>query len=220
MNIHEAILARHSVRSYLDRPIEPEKVAELQKLINAVNAESGLHIQLKTDEPGGFTGVMAHYGSFGGVKNYIVMAGPKNADQAIGYYGEKVVLAAQMLGLNTCWVALTFNKRKAVYDLADGEKLHVVIALGYGQTQGNPHTSKPITALSNVSADSPDWYKKGVEYALLAPTAVNQQKFYFALDGDHVIAKAGSGFYTDMDLGIAMYHFDIGSDRDNFGYRR
>lgn len=219
MDIYEAIQSRHSVRSYCSRPIEPEKIAALQSLIDTVNAESGLHIQLKVNEPGGFSGIMAHYGSFDGVQNYIVMAGPKNADRAIGYYGEKIVLAAQMLELNTCWVALTFNKRKAVYDLADGEKLHVVISLGYGKTQGSPHRSKSPSAVSNLTASSPDWFRKGVESALLAPTAVNQQKFFFSLDGDTVQAKAGSGFYTEMDLGIAMYHFDIGSGRNHFEFK-
>ena len=219
MTIHEAIAARHSVRSYLDKSIEPEKAAALQEFIDRVNAESGLHIQLKTNEPGGFSGIMAHYGSFDGVSNYLVMAGAKDADEAIGYYGEKVVLFAQMLGLNTCWVALTYNKRKAVYDLAPGEKLHVVISLGYGATQGAAHNSKTVNEVSNVTESSPDWFKKGVEYALLAPTAVNQQKFYFALDGDSVSAKAGSGFYTDMDLGIAKYHFDAGAGRSCFDYQ-
>lgn len=219
MDIHEAIFARHSVRSYLDRPIEREIVVQLQTIINEINAESGLHIQLKTNEPGGFSGIMAHYGSFSGVQNYIVMAGPGNADRAIGYYGEKLVLAAQMLGLNTCWVALTFNKRKAVYDLADGEKLHLVISLGYGATQGQPHRSKAPAAVSNLTDSSPDWFKRGIEYALLAPTAVNQQKFSFTLSDDRVIVKAGSGFYTEIDLGIAMYHFDIGSGKTNFEFR-
>jgi hypothetical protein len=45
---------------------------------------------------------------------------------------------------------------------------------------------------------------------------VNQQKFTFSLEGNRVIAKAGLGFYTKIDLGIAKYHFEVGAGRDHF----
>ena len=59
----------------------------------------------------------------------------------------------------------------------------------------------------------PDWFQKGVKAALLAPTAMNQQKFQFILNGSQVSAKAGYGFYTKLDLGIVKYHFELGSGR-------
>ena len=49
MNLQEAVLARHSVRSYLDKPLDPSSVAELQALISELNARSGLHMQLMLD---------------------------------------------------------------------------------------------------------------------------------------------------------------------------
>ena len=214
MDIFEAIKARHSVRSYTDKPIEGEKTAELQRLIDEINAETGLHFQLVTDEPKGFSGMMAHYGSFSGVKNYFVLAGGAKRDRDVGYYGEKLVLAAQMLGLNTCWVALTFNKRKAHYQLNKGEKLHVVISLGYGATQGKEHKSKPVSEIAQLDG-TPDWFRSGIDAVMLAPTAVNQQKFRFSYEDGKVKSEAGSGFYTDMDLGIAQYHFDVGSGKVN-----
>ena len=63
---------------------------------------------------------------------------------------------------------------------------------------------------------APYWFRKGVEAALLAPTAMNQQKFKFTLRGDTVSAKAGMGFYTKVDLGIVKYHFELGAGRDRF----
>lgn len=59
----------------------------------------------------------------------------------------------------------------------------------------------------------PDWFLAGVEAALLAATAMNQQKFYLTLKNDKVTAKAGLGFYTKMDLGIVKYHFEVASGR-------
>lgn len=62
----------------------------------------------------------------------------------------------------------------------------------------------------------PDWFRKGVEAALLAPMAMNQQKFFLTLAGERVLAKAGTGFCTKMDLGIVKYHFEIGAGEGAF----
>ena len=69
---------------------------------------------------------------------------------------------------------------------------------------------KSIADISDYKDGDPAWYKAGLEAALLAPTAVNQQKFKFERNGDKVYAKtAGFGFYTKIDLGIVKYHFEI-----------
>lgn len=206
--------ARHSVRQYEDKPIPAEILTELKQEIAACNRESGLHIQLVTDEPKAFDGFMAHYGKFSGVKNYLALVGPKGVDldEKCGYYGERLVLKAQALGLNTCWVAMSYSKIPGAFQVGSGEKLTVVIALGYGKTQGVPHKSKPMSAVSNAGDGTPDWFKAGVEAALLAPTAMNQQKFTFIYADGKVSAKAGMGFYAKVDLGIVKYHFELGSN--------
>ena len=101
MNITEAMRARHSVRQYQDSALAQSACARLQAEIDACNRESGLHIQLIVDEPKAFDGFMAHYGKFSGVRNYIAMIGKKGADldELCGYYGERLVLLAQQLGL-------------------------------------------------------------------------------------------------------------------------
>ncbi len=215
MNVMEAMKIRHSVRQYLDKPIEKEIIDELEKEIEKCNQKSGLHIQLITNEPKAFDGFMAHYGNFSGVTNYIAMIGPKGntLEETCGYYGEHLVLLAQQLGLNTCWVALTYNKVKTAFTLNQNEKLCIVIALGYGCTQGKAHSSKPIEKLANINETMPQWYKEGVEAALLAPTAMNQQKFMFDYKENKVTVKAGLGFYSKIDLGIVKYHFEIGAQR-------
>lgn len=214
----EAMKERHSVRQYEDRPLDQNAVAALQEEISACNKEGGLHIQLVTNEPKAFDGFMAHYGKFSGVKNYIAMIGKKRPDleEKCGYYGERLVLKAQQLGLNTCWVAMTYSKIKTAFTVADGEKLCIVISLGYGKTNGVPHKSKSVDAVTKADGALPAWFKAGAEAALLAPTAMNQQKFQFTLNGKHVSAKAGFGFYTKIDLGIAKYHFEVGAGKENF----
>ena len=221
MELMEAMRARHSVRSYVDRPLEADAVDVLEAEIAACNRAGDLHIQLVKDEPQAFSGFMAHYGKFSGVKNYIVLAGPKGPDleEKCGYYGERLVLLAQSLGLNSCWVAMSYDRGKAACKLGAGEKLCIVIALGYGATQGVPHKSKAVEQVMAAKGEVPEWFRAGVEAALLAPTAMNQQKFKFALEDGTVAASAGMGFYSKIDLGIAKYHFEVGAGRENFRWK-
>lgn len=212
----EAIEQRHSVRQFEKKEIGEAEVSALQQKTNEVNAESGLHIQLFFNEPGAFLGNETSYGQFRGCCNYFAVVGPKGKDEEVGYYGQKLVLFAQTLGLNTCWVAMTYKKGNVKVDAAGGEKLYIVIALGYGKTEGVQHKNKDSAKLSDLAADSPEWYRNGIHAALLAPTAMNQQKFRITRNGNKVTAKAGLGFYTKMDLGIVKYNFEVGAGKENF----
>ena len=217
MTLQEAIVARHSVRKYIDKEIPADIITALQDKIAECNKVGNLNIQLVLNETRAFTGMLS-YGSFSGVKNYLVMVGKKgdNLDERVGYYGEQLVLLAQTLGLNTCWVGLSYRKVEDAYNVGKDEKLVCVIAIGYGETQGVAHKVRNVEQVSNASDLTPAWFKKGIEAALLAPTAVNQQKFSFEYigmkDNKHIV-KAKKGFsifgYTSIDLGIARCHFNI-----------
>ena len=214
MDILQAIEERHSVRQYADKAIEQEKRQALCDELKKINTESGLNIQILFDEPKCFDSMMVHYGKFFGVKNYIALVGKKgkSLEEKCGYYGERLALVAQTLGLNTCWVAMSHGKSAA--KIERGEKQVCLIALGYGKTQGVAHKSKAVSEVSKTDVAMPDWFKKGVEAALLAPTAINQQRFMFELSGDEVFATvSGFGFYVKTDLGIAKYHFEVASGR-------
>jgi len=217
MDFKQAINERHSVRQYIDKPISDDKKAKLTEYVAEQNEESGLRIQVLFDEPQAFNCFMADYGSFKNVTNYIALVGKKadDLDEKCGYYGEKIVLFAQTLGLNTCWVGMSYSKSKARFDISKGEKLCLMIALGYGENQGKPHKSKSYDDVVNSTLPAPDWFKNGVNAALLAPTAINQQKFTFFYDGKCVSAKAGLGFFSKVDLGIAKAHFEIGAGKEN-----
>lgn len=211
----EVMRKRHSVRQYLDKPVPESARKQLADEVERLNGESGLHMQLFFDEPECFDSAIAHYGSFTNVRNYLAIVGPKSADleEKAGYFGEMVVILAQSLGLNSCWVGLNHGKSHAA--VAPGEKQVIVVALGRGATQGVPHRSKPASALSRVTAaagEVPDWFKAGMEGALLAPTAVNQQKFLISWDGSKLTAKVnGRGFFAKVDLGIVKCDFELAS---------
>lgn len=215
MEILEIMKQRHSVRQYTAKPIEAEKRQVLNALAAQANEKAGLHIQIVYDEPKCFDSFMAHYGKFTGVANYIALVGKKGPklDETLGYYGEELVLKAQELGLNTCWVALTHGKSSAKVE--KGEKLVCLISLGYGENQGVAHKSKAVEVLSTATEPAPDWFRTGMEAVQEAPTAMNQQKFHISLEENGTVtATAGSGFYTKLDLGIVKYHFEAATGKE------
>ncbi len=220
MDLIKAMNERNSVRRYTDEPLSPEIISALNAEIAKVCEKSGLNIQLITNEPEAFTGTMASYGHFSGCTDYIAICAPNGKSEEIGYYGEHLVLVSQALGLNSCWVALTFNKAKTKFKAAKGEKLQIVISLGYGIHCGRPHKNKPISEICSVYENAPEWFKNGIDAVMKAPTAINQQKFYFKLNDDNTVtAKSLLGPYSKMDLGIAKYHFELGAGKNNFEWR-
>lgn len=205
MQMLDLMKERHSVRQYSDKKIEGDVKSKLNKYVASINEESGLSMQIFYNEPNCFNSMLAHYGKFSNVKNYIAIVGKKEEQEKSGYYGEKLVLKCQELGLNTCWVALTHGKVNV--QTKPQQKLLILIALGYGTNTGVAHKSKPIKELCKEDA-YPEWFMKGMEAVSLAPTAMNQQKFMFEIKNGQVYAKALRGFYSKIDLGIVKYHFE------------
>lgn len=220
MTLQEAIVARHSVRQYKQQPIEAGKVEQLRAAIDEANRTAGLHMQLVTDEPEAFAKGLAKYGKFSGISNYIVLVCRKGLDEQLGYHGERVVLLAQTLGLNSCWVGLTFSRQPDHYTIGPDEQLHGVIALGYGLTQGVQHHVRPTEKYYRSAIQPvPEWFLRGMEAAMLAPTAMHMQKFEFGLLADGRVA-ARTRFslvnsYLKIDLGIVKCHFELGAGSEN-----
>lgn len=205
MQMLDLMKERHSVRQYSDKKIDGDVKTKLDTYVASINEESGLSMQIFYNEPNCFNSMLAHYGKFSNVKNYIAIVGKKEEQEKAGYYGEKLVLKCQELGLNTCWVALTHGKVNV--QTKPQQKLLILIALGYGTNTGAAHKSKPVKELCKEDA-YPEWFMKGMEAVSLAPTAMNQQKFMFEIKNGQVYAKALMGFYSKIDLGIVKYHFE------------
>ena len=215
--ILDVMRKRHSVRQFTDRKIEEEKIDILNKEIDLINQETGMYFALCTDSHDAFKANKPHYGSFKNCRNYFVLFAPEGYDEQIGYYGEKLVLLAQYLGLNTCWVALTYEKKGLAVSTPEGMKLYIVIALGYGENQGMAHKSKPVIRLADITIETPRWFENGMDAVMLAPTAINQQRFFIKQIGmDGVSAKALLGPCSKIDLGIVKYHFELGAGKENF----
>jgi len=202
------------VRAFDAEPISEEDRQALQQAIDEANAADGLALQLVCDEPHAFSGRLAHYGSFRQCTNYIALVAPRTdaAREACGYRGEQLVLLAQQLGLRTCWVGLTYRRPPLErVSVPAGMRLHLLIALGHGALPARPRKSKTFAQVARFSEEPPAWFRAGVEAALLAPTALNWQRFRFDYRDGQAHLRVSRGTYAAIHRGILRLHFEIGS---------
>lgn len=220
MTLEEAMRARHTVRRYTEETIPEDLLARLNERMRDSNERCGLAMSLVTENKDAFGPALRLFLAKG-VRNYLILAGPDRPglDEAVGYCGADMMLFAQTLGLNSWWVGGTYS-RKGVRRNAHPEagKILGLIALGYGRTQGVPHKSKRPEEIASYAGPPPEWFVRGVEALLLAPTALNRQAFTVWGEGRRVSITCNSGAFSGVDLGIGKYHFEIGAGRETFSW--
>ena len=222
-----AVKLRHSRRSYQDKMIPAEN---LISAADEINASAGLHIQLVLNNPEAFNSLKKSYGMFRGVKHIIALVGPKTDPyllEKLGYYGEQLVLKATAMGLATCWVGGTYSKADCHCQVLPEEELAAIIAVGYAE-ESKSLKEKVISSISHrrhktfeqctkIYGSAPDWFKYGVESALLAPSALNAQPVLFTWKDEKAYASVPEKRkYELLDLGIAKCHFELAADKGYF----
>ncbi len=219
MTLQEAMYTRHTVRKYKNELLAKDVIHQLNERIEAQNQKFGLNMQLVTNNKGSLPGFIALTMSKG-VKNYIILAGPDtpDIDEKLGYSSADLMLYAQTLGLNTWWIGGMFSRKGARKNSNAGNdaKIIGVVAVGYGENQGVPHKSKSESDVASYDGTVPEWFKAGVSAALLAPTAMNKQSFHIKGKDGKVSMTCNNGSFSDVDLGICKYHFELGAGEDKF----
>ncbi len=215
MNEIEAVKQRHSVRNYKPDRIPEDKVKMIREKVDELNKEGNLKLQFIEDAGKTFNKLMNRAMGLASAPSVIACVGTDGADldERVGYYGEKLVLFLQSIGLNTCWAG-TFNRKNIQAEVGEGERLVISIATGFGADQGKSRRSKDISEVTEVNGKHPEWFDRGAELALLAPTAINQQKFLIKLNDDESVSFIDKGgVLSKVDLGIVKCHFEIGAKR-------
>jgi len=224
MTYAEAIIRRISNRKYINRPLSPAEISQLQKIIDQVNLIGGVHFKLVTDCQALFAGIKS-YGLFSGVRSMIALIGPENdphVEEKCGYYGEKVALTATTMGLGTCWVGGTYDKEGCQKYLLKGEKLCSVLVVGpVAEDQSTKEKlirgallrkSKTAADLSRGLGNAPAWFMAGIASVQRAPSARNLQPVRFHYDHSETTARLTEHHaFSNVDLGIAKYHFEVGA---------
>lgn len=218
MDIREAIVCRHSVRQYdISLPLTPGEVSLLRCGIEKANREAGLRFSLVTDEPHAFgDSLMARYGKFSGVRNYICVIAPDSRAGAVdaGRHGQRIVLEARAAGLDSCWVGLSFHKKSVSADIPEGFRLMALISIGHGLDHGKARHSRTPQDISPDYDTAPEWFRRGIDSVMYAPSALNSQQVRFRYSGDCRVCTQRrfsllAGGYYHIDKGIAMTHFEL-----------
>lgn len=223
----KAINERCSRRAFLPKPLE--HADQLRERMEIYNQQSGLHMRLVENDQDVMKGISAGYGLFSGVRHFFAMAGKQrelNLNEKAGYWGERLVLDATLLGLGTCWVGGTFHKEicEEKIGLLPDEELVCIILVGEVPKQKTMkehmvrlavhHAKKPIDELYTAEDMTVD-FLKGMRAVQKAPSALNRQPVHFLYRGRTVFPQVSDpNGIQRVDMGIAMLHFEIGSRSD------
>lgn len=236
MTEFEALNARISVRSYEKKPLSPKIVGELREVIDECNAAVGLRFQLVDNNAEKKPAVKLTPAMFSGeVYTCALLVGPEDeiGGEMAGYYSEKLILRAVSLGLGTCWVAGTFDRKSVAPEIGEGEKLWGVVPIGIA-TEKTPVIQRAIRSRIRAKdrrtedfvesdfpyASLPAWVRAGAEAVKAGPSAVNQQPANIVYKGGLVTMRLWKEKKNDMmynDLGIAKYQFQVAAE--NAGVR-
>ena len=219
MTLYEAIPRRASCRAFLPDPLSPAQRQQLGKAVDQCSHRSGLHLALVCGDAAPFASFLKTFGQFKGAQNYLLLAGPASdpeLEEKCGYYGEELVLTAAAMGLGTCWVGGTYDKKSCLHHLREGEELVCVIAVGYpapSAKAAKERSRKSLESLAPECGDAPEWFSGGIAAVQLAPSAMNRQGYVFSCrkDGSARVRLSGAGSFALVDLGIAKHHFELGA---------
>lgn len=219
----QAIEKRISRRSYINSAIDKNKVDIIKSLISQINEQSRLNIAFTEDAGKLFNGFLKSYGMFTGVNSVIMLKGKpndKNLHEKAGYFGERLVLEATKLGLGTCWVGGSFDKKFVIKNLPLNEEIVCVITVGNVPDDKTARekliykvTHRKTKGISDIFFSKepvPDWFIFGIKAVLKAPSAVNRQKVFFEYNDNTATAFIDKKYELGLvDLGIAKLHFEI-----------
>lgn len=219
----EAIEQRISRRSYLNIPIDSDKLQLLKEAIQSYNHDSGLSLQLIEDGGKTFQGFRKSYGLFHGVRSFIALVG-KTSDpdlmEKAGYYGELLVLEATALGLGTCFVGASYDKKNCPCKVEKDESLVCVITIGPVEASQS-WKERVIYRMVHIGSgkqdktyssneETPSWFVQGIKAAQLAPSTVNRHPARFSYHSGIATAYVeDTGGSNLIDLGIAKANFEL-----------
>jgi nitroreductase len=163
MNVMEAIEARRSIRAYLDKPVEEQK---LMRVLEAARlAPSAKNIQewkfvvvrdkatriLLADAAKGQTFVGQApliIAACGTVTDYVMTCGQAAYPVDLSIAVEHMVLQAVEEGLGTCWIGAFYEDQvKKILGIPDSARVVALLPLGYPASQPAARPRKPLAEI-------------------------------------------------------------------------
>lgn len=241
-SIEDAVRKRYSVRSYSEQEIEIEKIESLKKFINSLDNPFGNQVNFHylDQKEIGEEQNLGTYGVIKGANKYIgttIKLEPMSLE-ALGYELEAVILYLAHLGLGTCWLGGTFNRKgfANAMNISENELFPAITPYGYAAPKKH---IKEIAMRKMIKADHrKEWeqlfYKNDfhtpltkdeagdfqfpLEIVRLGPSASNKQPWRIVIKDNncHFYENKEPGYSNafsydiqKIDLGIAAAHFDF-----------
>ncbi len=184
--VNQLIPSRISCRTYEPSPISVEIVEKLQLFIDQQNAcvKSKMRFVLTSmvDHQKKDQIKFGSYGAISGARDFIVsIFDDKEGDsRELGYVFESIILKATDLGLGTCWLGGTFNRK-------DFEKKFALSAT----------ESIPIVSPVGLSKDHRSLIDSAMRFTGGLDHRKAWQELFFEADEQHPLSKAQAGQYAE-----------------------
>ncbi len=241
-DIEDLIQQRTSIRKYSDRMVDKEMLQELLEFAKQFDNDKYtfqiVDYSLTQNEK------ISTYGLIQNAKTFVVGIGSptlgSDNDTAISFGAdfEKIILKATELGMNTCWLGMSYSEDKLRDLLKIGRDRRIVMASPLGYSAGRRGMEKItrflIKADQRIAADLlffenefgkplrnylKEDYKQVLEMVRLAPSAGNSQPwrvvqsqdgydFYVELKAFYDRLKDKRIDFAYNDMGIAKMHFE------------
>ena len=145
-SVKSLIKGRRSVRTFTDKKIEDGKTKILTSIMDELSNENYRFLIMDLDFSEGTK--LGTYGVIKGASTYILGIMKKSfADDKVmasnfGYTFEQIILKSSELGLGTCWMAGTFNKKDVENLIALNDDEHIVMISPIGYEKSKSTTEK------------------------------------------------------------------------------
>ncbi len=215
-NLYETIFKRKSVRKLDLTPLDDAtlnkiagSISELEPMYKDIKVEMKIIPQKEISNL--FTIKAPHY----------IIVSSENKDGYLtnaGFMLQQMDLLLSSMGIGCCWLGMA----KPAKEIVSGSQLDFVIALAFGMPLEPLHRQgisdfkrKPISKISNCNEDN-----KMIASALLAPSGVNSQPWYFEVKENEIHAYCVKSNIikavifeklNKIDMGVAICHIWVTS---------
>ncbi|MFC1959021.1 nitroreductase family protein [Chloroflexota bacterium] len=240
---YRVIEKRRSRRRFEKKPLKANHLDHLKSICNDFRPFDNARALLVTESPDKvFKGAIGPYGKIRGASAFIAFIGNIKSpwvQEQVGYTGEGIVLEAEALNLNTCWVGGFFRPKvvKSLISIGEDEIVIAVTPVGYATKRlsfeeklmtgfGLTHRRKALSDLVIGLKDSewPQWIRKALEAARIAPSAVNRQPWRFHVEQESITIATNSNslkreptMSKRLCCGTAMLHIETAAQ--NYGIK-
>ena len=160
MNYLELIEKRNSIRDFLNKPVEPNKLDEITSFFNSApklfDVNTQILIAADEDTTQRLSGVVGYRGNSFNAPAYIVILSEDKDNYLInaGFMAEHLILKIEEMGLSSCFLTSEDSDMLKKVLLINSElAVAAVIAFGYGKKEKDT-TKLDIHSPSNVSISS------------------------------------------------------------------